>query len=59
MTNKELLRKVKDEACSCDMMVGYSCYFCKELKPKLEKAVSTRYSPTKSPYEPRKMRGVS
>ncbi len=39
MTNKELYEKVCNEACHCDVMVGWICHFCRELKSALREAL--------------------
>lgn len=39
MANEELFKAICNEACSCDMMIGWTCNFCRELKFKLEKAL--------------------
>jgi hypothetical protein len=58
MTNKELFKAVCKEACNCDPRVGWTCSFCRYLKSKLEKSLEAHYRTTKSPYEPRKTKGV-
>ena len=42
MTNKELYKELCEHACSCDLLYGWFCYFCRELKSELEKALIPR-----------------
>ena len=55
MTNEKLLQEVREAACSCEPMLGHTCYFCKYILPKLRTALKTEYRKTKSPYELRKL----
>jgi len=55
VSNKQLLQDVLNQACSCDMMIGWTCLFCQKTLPKLRKALKVGYRKTKSPYEPRKI----
>ena len=70
MTNEELLRRVKKEACSCDPMNGWSCDFCKHTLPKLRKVLLSKGNVFRtppgeypleefgSPYKPKKLPGI-
>jgi len=40
MSNERLLQEVRNEACSCDMMMGWTCSFCRITLPKLRKALN-------------------
>ena len=39
MDKQQLFQQVYHEACSCDLMYGFVCRFCKELKDTLKKAL--------------------
>jgi hypothetical protein len=39
--NTKLLWEVRDAACNCDAMLGWTCSFCKRTLPKLERALSS------------------
>ncbi len=53
MSNEQLLKDVRNEACSCDLMIGRTCNFCRFQMPKLRKALKVGYHRPKSPYDPR------
>lgn len=54
---QEIMEEVRNAACSCDAMYGYTCKFCHITLPKLRKVLEEKVRvSTKSPYEPR---GVS
>jgi hypothetical protein len=58
MNNETLLRRVKEAACSCDPMLGWTCSFCQELLPELRKALAVRYRDRtkENCYKPKRMR---
>ncbi len=58
MNNEQLLEKVKNCACSCDVKEGHTCIFCAELLAKLKKALRIKRRSTQSPYQPRKLPGI-
>lgn len=39
MDKQQLFQAVYHEACSCDLMIGHICHFCKVLKAALKKAL--------------------
>lgn len=59
MTNEKLIAEVKDAACSCEPMAGWTCSFCRETLPKLRQALAPKFNPNrKSPYEPIGAKGL-
>lgn len=42
MNKEKLLQEVRSYACSCDLMIGWSCSFCKKLLPELRTAMGLK-----------------
>ena len=39
MSNEKLIKDIRNSACSCDVMVGWTCNFCRIELPKLRETL--------------------